>query len=244
MNTVQYVGLSRQETLQRALEIVANNIANADTAGFKVEQPMVRTEEATPQATPGARPVAFALDGGVARNFSQGGLEESGNPFDIAVEGDGFFQIQTPQGVRYTRDGRFTVDTQNQLVTKAGYPVLGNNDRPITLDPRQPAPHVAKDGTVSQGTASIGRVGVVRFADLSRLAKTGENLFEAPAGVAAIPAADAVMRQGMVERSNVQPILEITNLIDITRAYERVARMMDNTSDLSSRAIDRLGRAA
>jgi flagellar basal-body rod protein FlgF len=244
MNTALYVGLSRQETLQRALDIAANNIANANTVGFKLEQQLVGAEEATPPSTPGARPVVYVLDHGVARDFTQGGLEESGNPYDVAIEGDGFYLVQTPAGTRYTRDGRFTVDTQNQLVTKSGDPVLGNNGRPITLDPAQGEPHVAKDGTVSQKNASVGRIGVVRFADLSALTKVGDNFYDAPASAVSTPANDAVVRQGMTERSNVQPLLEITNLIEITRAYERVAKMMDQTSDLSSRAIQRLGQVS
>ena len=244
MNTALYVGLSRQETLQRALDIAANNIANADTAGFKLEQPMVRTENATPPSTPGARPVAYVLDTGVVRDFSQGGLEESGNAFDVGIEGQGFFSVQTANGVRYTRDGRFTVDNKNQIVTKGGDPVLGNNGSPITLNPTQGEPHIAKDGTISQKVGSVGRLGVTSFADLSALTKVGDNLFSAPATAVQAPAGDAVLRQGMVEKSNVQPVLEITNLIEITRAYERVARMMDQTGDLSTRAIDRLGRTS
>jgi flagellar basal-body rod protein FlgF len=242
MNTVQYVGLSRQETLQRALDIAANNIANADTAGFKVEEQLVRTEEATPPSTPDARPVAYVLDWGVVRNFSQGGLEQSGNTYDVAIEGDGFFQVQTDAGVRYTRDGRFTVDTRNQLVTKNGDPVLGNNGRPIVFDPNAPAPAIAKDGTISQGPNPVGRLAATRFADLKVLTKTGDNLLQAPDDAVSAPATDAVLHQGMVERSNVQPVLEITNLIEITRAYERVARMMEQSGDLSTRAIDRLGK--
>jgi flagellar basal-body rod protein FlgF len=242
MNTVQYVGLSRQETLQRALEIAANNIANADTAGFKIEQQMVRTEEATPPSTPGARPVAYVLDHAVVRDFGQGGLEDSGNALDVAIEGQGFFAIQTGNGTRYTRDGRFTIDAQNQLVTKKGDPVLGNNGRPIVLNPTGGEPHIAKDGTISQGMVPVGRLGATRFADLAGLKKVGDNHFEAPEGAVSTPAADAQMRQGMVERSNVQPVLEITNLIEITRAYERVARMMEQSGDLSGRAIERLGR--
>jgi len=243
MNTSLYVGLSRQETLQRALDIAANNIANADTAGFKVEQPLVRTE---PTALPGtgldSRPIAFVLDQGVGRDFREGALENTGGAYDVAIGGDGFFQVQAGAGLRYTRDGRFTVDAQNRLVTKAGDPVLGDNGRPIVLDPNRPAPAIAKDGTISQAGVNLGRIGVFRFADLSTLQKAGANLYSVPDDSQAIAAPDATTLQGVVEKSNVQPVLEITNLIEITRAYERVARMMDQTSDLASRAVNSLGR--
>lgn len=242
MNNALYVGLSRQETLQRALDIAANNIANADTAGFKLEHQLVRLEEASAPGALDPRPVAYVIDAGVARDFSQGAFESTGGAYDVAIEGQGFFSVQTADGIRYTRDGRFAVDTANQLVTKAGDPVLGANGRPIVLDPTQGEPAIATDGTVSQGATAAGRLGAVRFADLGVLSKTGANLFEAPADTVSTPANDVLMRQGVVERSNVQPVLEITNLIEITRAYERVARMMDQAGDLSTRAIDRLGR--
>lgn len=242
MDNALYVGLSRQMTLRRALEIAANNIANLDTAGFKIEQQMLATDPASPPPI-GADPIAFVVDKGIARDFSQGALEETGNTFDLAIEGDGFFAVDTPNGARYTRDGRFTVDAQNQIVNKAGQTVQDASGRPITLNPNAPPPSIAKDGTISQGAASLGKIGVYRFDDKSALSKEGDNLFSAPEG-AAVAAPDALRRQGMVERSNTQPIIEITRLIEITRTYEQVARMMDQAQDLQSRSIERLGRAA
>jgi flagellar basal-body rod protein FlgF len=244
MDNSLYVGLSRQETLQRALDVVANNIANADTAGFKLESLMVQTEPGTPPPTPDARPVAYVLDHGVIRDFSQGPMQSTGNAYDVAIENQGFFQIQTAQGMRYTRDGRFSVDAKNQLVTKDGDPVMDASGRAITLDPTKPEPGIAKDGTISQGGVAGGKLGVYRFPDVSVLQKAGGNLFQAPATVQPTVAADSVMHQGTVEGSNVQPVLEITNLIAITRAYEAVAQMMNLTNDLSDQAVDRLGKAA
>jgi flagellar basal-body rod protein FlgF len=242
MDTALYVGLSRQMTLQRALDIAANNIANADTAGFKVEQLLLKEEPLTPPAF-GASPVSYVIDNGVSRDFGQGEMETTSNPFDLSVEGAGFFTVQTPQGDRYTRDGRFTIDSQNRLVSHGGEPVLSSGGAPITLDPTQPAPKVAQDGTISQGGASLGRVGVVRFADLSVLSKAGDTTFSAPDG-ASVAANDAIIRQGMVEHSNVQPVLEITHLIEITRAYERVAKMMEANQSMTSTAIQRLGQVS
>jgi flagellar basal-body rod protein FlgF len=242
MDTALYVGLSRQVTLQRALDIAANNIANADTAGFKVEELLLETEPLTPGII-GSSPINYVVDNGVARDFGQGEMEVTGNAFDLSVEGAGFFTIQTAAGDRYTRDGRFNVDSQNRLVTRNGDPVLSTGGAPIVLDPTQPAPKVGQDGTISQGPTSLGRIGVVRFADLSVLAKAGEGGFTAPAG-AAVAAGDALVRQGMVEHSNVQPVLEITRLIEITRAYERVAKMMEANQTMTSTAIQRLGQVS
>jgi flagellar basal-body rod protein FlgF len=239
MNTAIYVGLSRQTTLQRALSIVANNIANADTPGFKLESPMVQEEQATPRGSDG--PISYVLDNGVARDFGQGSLSSTGSPLDVAIDGDAFFSIQTGAGTRYTRDGRFSLDAQNRLVTQAGDLVMGAGGQPITLNPTAGEPTINEDGSVRQGAVTVGRIETVRFADVSVLSKEGDNLFSAPAGASA-PAPDARLHQAMVEASNVKPVIEITRLIEITRAYERVAKMMDQAGELSNRAIERLGR--
>jgi flagellar basal-body rod protein FlgF len=241
MNTAIYVGLSRQTTLQRALSVVANNIANADTPGFKLEMAMVQEEQATPPG--GDSPISYVLDNGIVRDFGQGALNRTDSPLDVAIEGDAFFAVQTGGGTRYTRDGRFSLDAQNRLVTQDGDPVLGAGGQPITLNPTAGEPSIGQDGAIMQGTVTAGRIGVMRFADISALSKEGGNLFSAPQGAAA-PAPDARLHQNMIEASNVKPVLEITNLIEITRAYERVAKMMDQAADLSNRSIERLGRSS
>lgn len=250
MDNALYVGLSRQQTLQRQLDIAANNMANVDTAGFKVETLMLQTDPlgAGPAgASAQLGPVKYVLDNGVARDFGQGALERTGETYDLGIEGDGFFTIQTAQGNRYTRDGRFTLDAQNRLVTKAGDPVVDASGSGVTIDPQKSAPQIAADGTISQTdphgqVSGVGKLSVVRFANLGGLSKAGDNLYtsaEAPAATK-----DVSLRQGMVERSNVQPMLQITSLIEITRAYERLSQMMSTTQDLSTSAIQRLGKAA
>jgi flagellar basal-body rod protein FlgF len=242
MDNALYVGLSRQMTLQRQLDLAANNLANVDTAGFKVESLMLQSDPLTPQRAPRFGPVKYVLDDGLARDFKQGALEKTGNTYDLAVEGDGFFQVQTPDGVRYTRDGRFHVDTSNQLVDAGGNPVLDASGSPISFDPQRPAPVISKTGLISQGDQAGAKVGVVRFASKGGLSKQGDNYMASGESPTAAP--DGVVRQGMVEHSNVSPVTEVTSLIDITRAYERVANMMNSTQDLSRDAIQRLGKAA
>ncbi len=249
MDNALYVAVSRQMTLHRALDIAANNIANADTAGFKVEQPMLSTEPLAPKRVTGQSPVNYVLDTGVARDFRPGALERTGNAYDVAIDGDGFFTVNTAAGPRYTRDGRFSVDAQNRLVTKAGAAVLDSSGSEIVLDPTKSAPSIGKDGTITQAdprgqTVQIGKLGVARFANLSALSKQGDNLFAAPPSEPPISARDAVVHQGEVEHSNVQQVLEITNLIQITRNYQEVSQMIASTQDLSSRAINQLGRWA
>jgi flagellar basal-body rod protein FlgF len=249
MDNTLYVGLSRQLTLQRSLDITANNLANVDTTGFKVESLTVRTDPAIPSGAATSDPINYVIDDNVARNFSQGGIERTGNPTDVAIEGEGFFTVQTAAGPRYTRDGSFTISPQNQLTDSAGDPVLSTGGAPITLDPTKPTLNISKDGTVSQtdpvsaSVTVVGKIGVARFPDLSVLTKQGANLYDAP-GVTPTAATNARVMQGAVERSNVNPVLEITHLIDIQRAYERVSQMISSTQDLSDSAVQRLGKAA
>ena len=242
MDTTLYVGLSRQMTLQRQLDIAANNLANVDTAGFKAESLMLQSDPLSPDRAPRSSPIKYVLDNGVARDFRGGAIEKTGNTYDLAIDGQGFFQVQTPGGVRFTRDGRFHVDTSNQLVDGQENPVLDSGGSTISFDPQKPAPVIGKDGLITQGDQTGGKVGVVRFANLSGLSKGGDNYLssdETPT-----PVTQGVVRQGAVEHSNVSPVAQVTALIDVQRAYERVANMMNATADLSRDAIQRLGKAA
>ncbi|HEV7353842.1 MAG TPA: flagellar basal-body rod protein FlgF [Brevundimonas sp.] len=245
MENAAYIGLSRQLTLRRELDIVANNIANADTTGFKVEQLMTSTEvgsRARNHDVDGG--VRFVLDNGVARDFGQGELSQTGRTLDFAIEGEGaFFTVQDAGGEAYTRDGAFTLDPEGRLVTEGGLAVLGGGAE-IVLDPAQGEPTVGADGVITQNGLPVGQLTVVRFDNLAVLQKGGDGLYRNVANAAPVDAPDARIRQGMLEGSNVNPLLEITNLIEIQRAYERVTRMIENASDLSKRAVERLGRAS
>ncbi len=250
MDTAIYVALSRQVTLQRQLDVAANNMANVDTAGFKVEHLSVLTDPIAasgPSIGFGREPIKYVLDNGSTRDFSQGAIEQTGATFDTAIEGAGFFSVQTANGVRYTRDGRFSTDAQNQIVDQKGEPVLDASGSPITIDPTASTPVIGKDGSITQSGRSgavnkVGRIGVTRFADKSALVKEGDNQFSDPGAAGATPAPDAVVRQGYQEKSNVNSIVEVSSLIDISRAYERVQNIILSTQDLSTRAVDGLGR--
>jgi flagellar basal-body rod protein FlgF len=243
MDNALYVGLSRQMTLRRELDIVANNIANANTTGFKVEDLMVHTEQAKPAKTlDGAAPVKFVLDTGVARDFTQGAMTKTGGDFDLAIDGKAFFKIQAAGGERYTRDGRFTTNPEGQLVTQSGYPVLDDGGGPLTIDPRLGPVNVGQDGTVSQGAVRVGKIALVRPDDLATFAKDGDNLYRNTTNTTPQPVTDVRVQQGMLEASNVNSITQITKLIEIQRAYEGVAKMMDNTAELSRTAVERLGK--
>ena len=239
-----YVGLSRQETLQRELDVVANNVANVDTAGFKVESLMMQDDpQHLPAAGDGPSTVNFTIDTGVARDFGQGALKQTGSPLNVAIQGEGFFRVSTPSGERYTRDGRFGMDAQGRLVTASGEAVQGDGGD-ITLDPQKGQPMIATDGTVSQQGQAVGRVSVVTFPSLSALSKAGDGLYRNVSNLQPQPADAARVRQGMLESSNVEPITQITRLIEIARAYDSVSQMVSQTADLSTQAVNRLGRVS
>ena len=245
MENAAYIGLSRQMTLRRELDIAANNIANADTTGFKVEQLLLGTEVGNRARNDAVRPgVSFVLDKGVGRDFSQGSLQQTGRDLDFAIDGEGvFFKVQDGATEAYTRDGAFTISPEGELVTKAGLPVLGEGG-PIVIDPAQGPITVADDGNISQNGIAIGQLGLARFDTLSVLSKDGDGLYRNASNAVPIDAAGAQVRQGMLEGSNVNPLVEITQLIEITRAYERASKMIENVTDLSRRSVERLGKSS
>jgi len=243
MDNALFVGLSRQMILRREMEIIANNIANMDTTGFKVESMMQRTDPSEPAVTLGGpRPVKFVAPDGVARDFGQGAFVKTGGELDMAIEGKGFFQVQTDQGPRYTRDGRFTTDPTGRLVTQGGYAVMDESGGEITIDPEKGQVSLGADGSMSQGVEQVGKVGMYAFANPGALEKAGDNLFRNGSNLAAAPATEARLRQGFLEGSNVKPVLEITRMVEVSRAYEQTAKMMDSEAELARRTVERLGR--
>ena len=245
MENAAYDGLSRQMTLRRELDVVANNIANADTTAFKSEQLILGTEVGARARNDAVRPgVSFVLDRGLGRDYGQGALERTDRTLDFAIEGEGaFFVVQDGAGEAYTRDGAFTLDPEGRLVTGQGRPVLGAGQE-ILLDPALGSPAVAADGTITQEGRVVGRLTAVRFDDLAALEKGGDGVYRNVSNLQPIEATDARIHQGMLEGSNVNSLIEITNLIEIQRAYERVTRMIENANDLSRRSVERLGKVS
>jgi flagellar basal-body rod protein FlgF len=247
MDNTMYVGLSKQILLQRELDIVANNLANVDTTGFKVEDLVTATDPTTPAMSVGVtKPVQFVVDNGVARDFTQGAITQTGAPLDLAISGAGFFQVQTAAGVRFTRDGRFATNAQSQLVTQGGDAVLDAAGSPISINPQGSAPVIGRDGTITQtvagqtGAQVVGKVGVVTFADLSALSKQGDGLYSLTTNQPPQPATSPTIQQGMLEGSNVQPIIQMTDMIRISRAYEMISQLLTSTADLSATAIQQI----
>jgi len=244
MDNAMYVALSRQMTLRREMDIVANNIANVDTTGFKVETAMVRTDpSAKAKMIDGPKSLKFVLDDGVIRDFTQGALRQTGGTFDMAIEGQGFFKVQTSAGERYTRDGRFTLSPEGKLTTQAGAPLVGESGE-IVVNPEDGPVTIAADGTVSQKAERIGKVDVMAFDDLSALSKDGDNLLRNTSNIQPTVSTAAQLRQGMLEASNVNSVMQITRMIEVSRAYESMAKTIEGSAELSRRSVERLGRVS
>jgi flagellar basal-body rod protein FlgF len=222
MDNALYVGLSRQMVLRREMDIIANNIANLDTNGFKVESLMQKTDPGFPAVTAGRpKPVKFVAADGVARDFRPGRADQDGAPLDMAIEGQGFFQVQTPGGPRFTRDGRFTTTLPASWSPRAGWPVLDEGGGEIVIDAEKGPVSIGADGSMSQGTSGSARSACSSFANAGALEKAGDNLYRNTSNLSAEKAESANLRQGYLESSNVKPVLEITRMVEVSRAYEQ-----------------------
>ncbi len=243
MDNSLLISLSQQLAAYRSMDVIANNLANASTPGFKREA--AKFEEFVTQVRPaegqtGTQSVSFVKDAGIMRDISQGNIENTGAPFDLAINGQGYFKVQTPQGDRYTRDGHFTLNQEGQLVTSGGYALQGDGGA-ITITPDDGQVQIGADGTISGKSGQIGKIAVMDFANPRSLTKQGANLYDA-GSQAANTATDATVRQGMLESSNVQPVIEISHMIEVMRAYEATATLNQSQQDLARQAIDKLGR--
>jgi flagellar basal-body rod protein FlgF len=217
------------------MDLIANNIANATASAFKAEALIY--EPVVSDAGGGQR-LAFVQDVGVARDLSAGPMTPTGNPLDLAVQGPGYFAIQTDHGARYGRSGQFRLNESGELVTAAGDRVLADGGAPLSLPVDAGPIALAADGTVSGAQGPLGRIGVVEFADEQRLRKVGGGLYQADQ--LPVPAEHSRVVQGVLEGSNVQPILEMTEMMATVRAYQAVQRLLDTHHELQRRAIERV----
>ncbi len=227
MENTSYIALSRQTALWRQMEVTANNLANMNTPGYKAEHSMFSQYLMPTRSSDRvfAGKVAFTQDVGIKRDYAEGPMTPTSNPLDMAVRDDGFFVVDTPDGPRYTRSGHFRLDENGMVVTSNGHPVLMNGDQPIIVAPNETQITVAGDGTVSTENGVLGRLKVVRFENEQALKKAGDNLYDSPAQPTEVERAQVV--QGMLEQSNVQPILEMTSMINLSRAYEASQKMIE-----------------
>ena len=238
MQSNLYVSLSGQLTLQRRLDTIANNLANVSTAGFRSEE--VKFDSLISRT--GADPVAFATKGETYLSREPGALVKTDNPLDVAVQGDAWLGINTPTGTVYTRDGRMKILPTGELVTLNNYPVLDVGLAPLVLDPRGGDVSIARDGMITQNGQQVGAIGLFAIDENVRLTR-----FENSGVIPEKPATPVLdftrsgVVSGFIERGNVNPVMEMTNLITVTRAFEAIAASIDKSEKSLEEAIRTLG---
>jgi flagellar basal-body rod protein FlgF len=248
MDNSLLVSLSQQLASFRAMDVIANNLANVSTPGFKREA--AKFEEYVAHVRPsedqvGVQSVSFVKDAGILRDLSQGNVEHTGATYDLAINGKGYFVIQTPQGERYTRDGHFSLNQDGVVVTSGGQPLMGDGGA-VTITPDDSNVQFGPDGTISSTVNGlgnqIGKLRVVDFPNERLLTKVGGNLYSAPPDQTPATAENASVAQGMLEGSNVAPVIEISHMIEVMRAYEATASLSSSQEELLRNAIDKLGQ--
>lgn len=236
-----YVALSAQVALERKLDTIAQNVANLGTVGYRADE--IKFDEELSKAAGDS--TAFVSSGDTYISRRTGALTKTDNALDVAVQGNGWFAMQTPSGVVYTRDGRMRLMESGELTTLNGYAILDVGRAPITLDPTAGSPIIARDGMIMQGGQQLGAIGLFRIDPTTKLDRF-ENSGVVPQG----PAEEVLdfstngVVQGFVEEANVNPIMEISRLIEVSRAFEAISAAIEKSEATSQNAIKTLGETS
>jgi flagellar basal-body rod protein FlgF len=237
MDSSSYIALSGQSGRDQELAVMANNIANMSTPGFKAERMMFSEYLAN---EPGGKQVSYVAQAGNNHDMSQGPLNHTGNPLDIALSGDGWLAVTTPTGTSYTRSGHFQLDPQGEIITSNGYLLQGDGGAPIVLPNGADGLTISADGTVGTQQGVIGHIPVVNFANPQAMIAEANNLYnssEPPQPVTTTP-----IEQGSIEGSNLEPILGMTRLMNAAREMTGIKNFSDAENTRLKTAIERLGK--
>lgn len=241
-NTI-YVGVSGQISLMRRLEAIAQNIANVNTTGFRAES-LKFEQMVSPRAQTNGEKASFVTAGKSYISTELGSISQTGNPLDVALKGENvWLGIQTPHGVVYSRDGRMTMTPEGDLVTGRGYSYLDISGGPIQLDPKGGAPVITRQGQIYQNGRQVASLGLYAFPEKSNLRHVdgGSAVLADKAAQPIDDMKDVGVLQGYTESSNVNAVVEMTRLIEVTRAFERVEAMLRTQEEQNSQAIRTLG---
>ena len=239
MESPLIIALSRQMASRDQVESIANNIANMNTNAYKGER-TVFNKYLTPDT--GAAQMTFPKYVGIHRDTEAGTFNATGNPLDVALRGEGFFVVTTENGPRYTRDGHLSLDAKNQIVNSRGQVIQNDGDQPIVIPPNTANISISPEGGISADGQQIGKFKLVSFDNLQRLQRAGNGLYTTDS--AAAPAKDTEVLQGNIETANVQPILEITRMIEASRVYQSSQKVINSEDERIRGAIQRLGKVA
>jgi flagellar basal-body rod protein FlgF len=245
MDSGIYTGFSGLKAHSDALEILANNLANLNTTGFKEDKAFYTYINQSLAASPNSGDLNTTVNQTIKTqsflNAQEGSLNATNRPLDVAIAGNGFLAVQTPHGIRYTRNGSLELNAQSVLTTADGYPVLGAGGRTITLGPGKIG--IGEDGAVALDGAEVDHLKVVAFDDVSVLEKEGNSLFLSKKGQDAEKRSDATIKSGYLEQSNVNPVTSIVGMVNIMRHFEAIQKSLNLImNDINSKAIERLGR--
>jgi flagellar basal-body rod protein FlgF len=240
MDPAYYVAAGSLKARSFQLDTVSNNLANMATVGYKTERSFFSVFNKAAREGQGLALSPFVNDGTVSAyrgmDFSQGNLRPTGRSLDLAIDGNAFFMVQTPQGVRATRDGRFQLGKGGQLTALDGASLLGKNGQPITVNPAAGPITVLQDGTVQQGTATVGQISLKAFANPAALTRVGNTRFD-PSGSAEGPV-NATVSQGNLEQSGVDMATAMIDMIRLNRLFEMSMKVASTiTNDLDARSI-------
>ena len=239
MESPIYVLLSQQQAMQRQMEVVANNVANVNTSGFKNRGVLFEDflKKPDPKFTH-----HMVSDRGTIRDTSQGSLLKTDAPLDIAISGPGYFAIETTEGTQYTRQGSFQLDSEGNLVTPNGSKVLSGGGQPITIPAEAKEITIGRDGMISTDRGDLGRLQLVRFENEEQMEETHSGLYKT--SEAPVPDDQSSLMQGMVEGSNVKPVIEISRILEISRNYQRTSKLIDAENERLRNAIRTLSRVS
>jgi flagellar basal-body rod protein FlgF len=241
--------LSGALTQEMRLDVLSNNMANANTVGFKEDRifriPAAPSPDGgnTPGTTPGDAPLnnLSILPVGTFTNFDQGQLKETGNALDVALGGEGFFSVQTPQGIQYTRKGNFVLNSDGALVTQEGYPVQGKGGGEIRITGQKVV--VDASGAIIVDGVEADSLKIVDFANKKGLLKTGDSLYgPTDPNDQGSAVEKTLVQQGFIEESNVDSIKIMTEMIDVIRGYESYQKVLQSMNDTNSKAVNELGK--
>lgn len=242
MENTGYIALSAESALRRRMDVIANNIANMNTSAYKSEEMLFVQHLVKSRGDDRIAPtkLAFVRDVGLVRNLQDGPIRDTGNPLDVALKGEGYLVVQTPQGERYTRDGRLQLNAEGALVTQHGFEVMSSAGTPFFFGPGDKDIHIARDGTISTRTGEVGKLRVVNFNDPRRLMKVAGNLYRTDQTPQDVENADVV--QNALEGSNVQPVLEMSRMIETQRSYDNVRLFIDREDQRIRRMMEEMAR--
>jgi len=244
MESTAVIALSKQSVIRRKMSVIANNIANMNTSGFKGEKLMfvehlVRSKGG---AKIGGEELSYVRDVATYRDLAEGPMAKTGNPLDLAISGEGFFVIGTGDGERYTRGGNLQLNADGQLVTRQGDPILSDGGDPFFFSPQDKQIDIARDGTISTENGTIGKLAVVTFDNLQDMRIVAGGLYNTGQAPKALD--ELKVMQGMLEQSNVNPIIEMTRMIEVSRSYQSAKSFIEKEDERQKKAIAEFARPA